>query len=321
MRLLALVSALSMFLTACGGGASSPVVLTPGVALPQLQLTGAIPAVLAFTDSFALGASSSGAILPLFEIPKVPTNQGLLTLAFWGTKDSSGRVLALHQAAITGIGTPSIGRPSGGVHVFFDTSSRPVLLRDDGTGTTLQLSYDSPTQVTMTVCDSQNAIVGAAPILFASGTWQAGVATATGSCVVRNTVSIARPAAAASPAPGIGGGVATNVTDSLADIAKLVTAASYVAGFGLAVAAILKFKAHKDNPTQVAISQPIVLLFLGAALIFLPSVFSTAGGTIFGPSGDVAVDGLPIFQNPSSLPGCASSTPATATCPFSSPNP
>jgi hypothetical protein len=42
-------------------------------------------------------------------------------------------------------------------------------------------------------------------------------------------------------------------------------------------AQIVEFKAHKDNPTQTPISKPIALLFVGAALIFLPSVFSVDG--------------------------------------------
>ena len=55
------------------------------------------------------------------------------------------------------------------------------------------------------------------------------------------------------------GSVAANVTSNLTGIAKLITAGAYVAGFGFAVAAIVKFKAHKDNPTQVNISMPIAL--------------------------------------------------------------
>lgn len=88
---------------------------------------------------------------------------------------------------------------------------------------------------------------------------------------------------AVSGAAGIGS-VATTVASNLGAIAKLITAGSYVAGFGFAVAAIVKFKAHKDTPTQVHISQPIVLLFVGAALIFVPSVFGTTGATLFGTS-------------------------------------
>lgn len=84
------------------------------------------------------------------------------------------------------------------------------------------------------------------------------------------------------------GGVAANVTSNMTNIAKLITAASYVAGMAFAVGAIVKFKAHKDNPTQVAIGMPIALLFIGAALIFVPSVFTTSGATLFGQSGYVA---------------------------------
>lgn len=92
------------------------------------------------------------------------------------------------------------------------------------------------------------------------------------------------------------GGVAANVTSNLGPIAKLITAAAYVAGFGFAVAAIVKFKAHKDNPTQVPISQGIVLLFVGSALIFAPSVFKTSGSTLF-TSGQVgAVSGITTFK-------------------------
>src|SRR5471030_2668897 len=69
------------------------------------------------------------------------------------------------------------------------------------------------------------------------------------------------------------GSIATNVTHNLGAIASLITAASYVAGMAFAVGAVVKFKAHKDNPTQVTIGQPIALLFVGAALIFIPTVF------------------------------------------------
>ncbi len=92
------------------------------------------------------------------------------------------------------------------------------------------------------------------------------------------------------------GGVAQQVASNLGSIAKLITAASYVAGMGFAVAAIVKFKAHKDNPTQITIGMPIALLFVAAALIFIPSVFGTAGATLFGGSGTVAgVSGVTGF--------------------------
>lgn len=77
-------------------------------------------------------------------------------------------------------------------------------------------------------------------------------------------------------------GVANNITSSMGSLAQLITAASYVAGMGFAVGAVLKFKAHKDNPTQIPIGTPIALIFIAAALIFLPQIFTVTGGTLFG---------------------------------------
>src|SRR5579864_430745 len=84
------------------------------------------------------------------------------------------------------------------------------------------------------------------------------------------------------------GSVAAQVTTNVANIARLVTAASYVAGMAFAVGAIVKFKAHKDNPTQIPIGTPIALLFVGAALIFLPHIFIIAGETVFGDTSGAA---------------------------------
>lgn len=93
------------------------------------------------------------------------------------------------------------------------------------------------------------------------------------------------------------GSVASNVTGNLGAIAKLITAGAYVAGFGFAVGAIVKFKAHKDNPTQITIGQPIALLFVAAALIFIPRVFSTTGTTLFGGTSGVGkVSGISTFS-------------------------
>ena len=92
------------------------------------------------------------------------------------------------------------------------------------------------------------------------------------------------------------GGVAATATGNLENVAKLITAASYVAGMAFAVGAVVKFKAHKDNPTQIPIGTPIALLFVGAALIFIPSVFQVTGSTLFGTSGEKAgVTGIASF--------------------------
>jgi|TARA_R110000868_G_scaffold217167_1_gene467272 intracellular multiplication protein IcmD len=78
------------------------------------------------------------------------------------------------------------------------------------------------------------------------------------------------------------GGMASQVTSSFGSLTKLITAASYLAGLGFAIGAIMKFKAHKDNPTQITVGTPIALVFIAAALLFLPSILDVAGSTMFG---------------------------------------
>lgn len=81
------------------------------------------------------------------------------------------------------------------------------------------------------------------------------------------------------------GSVAQSISKTFGSLAQLITAVAYVSGMGFGMAAILKFKAHKDNPTQIPIGTPIALLFVAAALLFLPTLFGVAGVTVFGSSG------------------------------------
>ncbi len=80
------------------------------------------------------------------------------------------------------------------------------------------------------------------------------------------------------------GTIASNVTSTFTSLAKLFTAGSFIAGIGFTAAAILKFKAYKDNPTQIPIGTPFALLCVGVALIFLPNVIKSGGATLFGNS-------------------------------------
>lgn len=92
------------------------------------------------------------------------------------------------------------------------------------------------------------------------------------------------------------GEVADNVRESFSSLAKVITAGAYVAGMGFVLGAIFKFKAHKDNPTQIPIGTPIALLFLGAAMIFLPQIFTVTGSTLFSDQGEVgSVEGTDVF--------------------------
>nr|WP_133129503.1 type IV secretion protein IcmD [Legionella yabuuchiae] len=78
------------------------------------------------------------------------------------------------------------------------------------------------------------------------------------------------------------GAMAKQISDSFSDIAKLITGTSYLAGLGFAIGAIMKFKQHKDNPTQIPIGTPIALVCIAGALLFLPTLLKVAGGTMFG---------------------------------------
>ena len=91
------------------------------------------------------------------------------------------------------------------------------------------------------------------------------------------------------------GNMASNIIGSLTSVTKLITAGAYIAGMGFAMSAILKFKAHKDNAQQTPIGGPIGLTFVAAALIFLPTILSITGTTMFGSEGQVAGPGGTVF--------------------------
>ena len=78
------------------------------------------------------------------------------------------------------------------------------------------------------------------------------------------------------------GGIVGNVQSNILTIVSLLIIVAYVAGVGFALAGILQFKAHKDNPQQVPLSKPIVFIAVAACLLFLPAIMSTAGKTVFG---------------------------------------
>lgn len=72
------------------------------------------------------------------------------------------------------------------------------------------------------------------------------------------------------------------LTGSFSSLSGLLTAGDYLRGLEFALAAIMKFKQHKDNPTSVPIGSPIMMIFIAAALLFLPAILDVAGYTMFG---------------------------------------
>jgi len=87
--------------------------------------------------------------------------------------------------------------------------------------------------------------------------------------------------AASSSAESIGG-VADTILTSLGSVEQMIIVLCYISGLGFAGAGILKFKQHKDNPSQVPLGAPIAMVFIAAALIYLPQVIRTTGTTLFG---------------------------------------
>jgi len=105
--------------------------------------------------------------------------------------------------------------------------------------------------------------------------------TALSSIFLVGSILISTLALASTEAANIGA-MADTMTESFGNIGSLFIAAAYIAGFALTVAAIFKFKAHKDNPQQVPLGTAIALLVIGVLLVFLPALFKPAGSTIFG---------------------------------------
>ena len=103
------------------------------------------------------------------------------------------------------------------------------------------------------------------------------------------------------------GDLATNITGSFGGLTQLIIGTAYVAGIGFGVAAVFKFKQHKDNPQQVPIGNPITMLAISAALVFLPGIYSPLGSTIFG-SGSTGEAGGNTGAGSSAIPGFTSAS-------------
>lgn len=78
------------------------------------------------------------------------------------------------------------------------------------------------------------------------------------------------------------GDIATNVKGNLGAVEQLIVALCYIGGIAFAGAAIMKFKQYKDNPQSGTLGQPIALIFIAAALVWLPQIIKTSGTTVFG---------------------------------------
>lgn len=76
------------------------------------------------------------------------------------------------------------------------------------------------------------------------------------------------------------GEMSASLTQSFESLERLIGSGASLAGLGFSVGAIMKFKQHKDNPTRIPLGTPISLVFIGAALLFLPSLLEIIEATL-----------------------------------------
>jgi hypothetical protein len=77
-----------------------------------------------------------------------------------------------------------------------------------------------------------------------------------------------------------------NFIDEIATVPAFITTLTYIVGILLAIAGIYKLKEAVDNPGQNSIQDGFIRLAAGGALIALPTIVSTMGGTFGQTAGD-----------------------------------
>ncbi|MBV53728.1 MAG: type IV secretion protein IcmD [Coxiellaceae bacterium] len=80
--------------------------------------------------------------------------------------------------------------------------------------------------------------------------------------------------------------ISTNMQTTIGYVASIITNVALVVGIALICASFFKMKQHKDQPTQVPISNGVTLLVIGAALTIFPLLLPTANQAAFGSGVD-----------------------------------
>lgn len=73
-------------------------------------------------------------------------------------------------------------------------------------------------------------------------------------------------------------GISGNVVGLLSGFNNIADSAFIVVGTGLLCGAALQYRNHRNNPSQVRLIQPIILLLCGICLIMLPFLTSISDG-------------------------------------------
>lgn len=78
------------------------------------------------------------------------------------------------------------------------------------------------------------------------------------------------------------GQMATWITGSFGTLAKLITAVAYLLGLLFSLGAVFKMRQHRDNPTQIPIGTPFILLFIASAMLFFSNTLKITAKGVFG---------------------------------------
>ena len=90
------------------------------------------------------------------------------------------------------------------------------------------------------------------------------------------------------------GDVAAGLQTQAGSIADLIGAAAFLLGIGLGIVGLLKFRQHAQNPNDPSakLSSAFTLVFVGAALVAIPTTLGVGVSSLFGSGAtNVTVDG------------------------------
>ena len=82
--------------------------------------------------------------------------------------------------------------------------------------------------------------------------------------------------------------IASNMQDTVKYAVEIMSSVALACGIVLMVIGILKFKAHKDQPTQIPLSTGLMYLCVGAALTMVPILIPTFNSALTGQSDTVS---------------------------------
>lgn len=90
------------------------------------------------------------------------------------------------------------------------------------------------------------------------------------------------------------GDMASGLQAQAGDVADLIGAAAFLLGICIGIVGLMKFRQHSQNPNDPSarLSTAFTLVFVGAALVAIPTTLGVGVGSLFGSGAtNVSVDG------------------------------